>query len=100
MSCEDSAARQRLHMEQRRLATHQQEVTTQHIIQHNHDQPLDMSLTSSTISHIKHRSADTSAADDDAQLFSGLYLLVDTAMGILEQQQSSNHNMHCNPVLA
>ena len=52
VSCEDSAARQRLHLEQRRLATHQQEVTTQHIIQHNHDQPLDMSLTSSTISHI------------------------------------------------
>ena len=45
------------------------------------DQPLDMSRTSRTISHTPRQQP------DHAHLFSGLHLLVDTAVGLLEAQQ-------------
>jgi len=48
------------------------------------EQPLDMSRTSNTIKH----HTTTSRGEDQ---FSGLYLLVDTAMGIMEAEQQRNH---------
>ena len=120
---------QRLQWEQERLATHQEELTHAVVLtttssssrttannnnnnsikieaddDDDNDQPLDMSKTSRTISHRRGATADqhqggAGGPEDHAQLFSGLYLLVDTAMGILEQQQA-NHNIHCNPVVA
>ncbi len=92
---------QRLQWEQQQLAIRQEEVcssnnTSQQPENMEDDQPLDMSKTSLTISHRQHREEQQ---DDQKQLFSGLYLLVDTAMGLLEQQQA-NHNIHCNPVVA
>eukprot|EP00088_Acartia_fossae_P068079 TRINITY_DN8566_c0_g2_i1.p1 TRINITY_DN8566_c0_g2~~TRINITY_DN8566_c0_g2_i1.p1 ORF type:complete len:458 (-),score=157.34 TRINITY_DN8566_c0_g2_i1:1296-2669(-) len=113
---------QRLQWEQERLATHQEELTHAVVLttsssrttannnnnikieadEDDNDQPLDMSKTSRTISHRRGATADEHQAggpEEHAQLFSGLYLLVDTAMGILEQQQA-NHNIHCNPVVA
>ena len=93
---------QRLQWEQQQLAIRQEEVcssnntSTQQPENMEDDQPLDMSKTSLTISHRQHREEQQ---DDQKQLFSGLYLLVDTAMGLLEQQQA-NYNIHCNPVVA
>jgi len=46
------------------------------------EQPLDMSRTSRTITH------QAPQEDDQKQLFSGLYLLVDTAVGVLEAQRT------------
>jgi hypothetical protein len=105
---------QRLHWEQQRLATHQEELASMVVVSadnskdsndnnNDDDQPLDMSKTSRTISHRQLSSQQGAGGEQDQQkqLFSGLYLLVDTAMGLLDQQQpSTNHNMHCNPVVA
>jgi hypothetical protein len=55
------------------------------------DQPLDMSRTSSTIHH--HRQPE----DEQKLLFSGLHLLVDTAVGILEAE---HRRAQTRPVLA
>lgn len=49
------------------------------------DQPLDMSRTSRTIAH---QVPAARPEDDQKQLFSGLYLLVDTAVGVLEAQRT------------
>ena len=55
------------------------------------DQPLDMSRTSSTIHHKRE------PEDEQKLLFSGLHLLVDTAVGILEAEHRREQS---RPVLA
>jgi len=51
----------------------------------NDEQPLDMSKTSSLLSQGSGRRP--TVEDDQKQLFSGLHLLVDTAVGIMEQER-------------
>lgn len=57
-------------------------------LEEEEEQPLDMSKTSSLLKHCPPRpSRPTAPEEEQKQLFSGLYLLVDTAVGILEKER-------------